>query len=162
MLPNAPTLNLLYNGMVHYDVLIPREIVESSVLNNEVRNENPTQTTMMRVPATIPIERPRQCVLRRHQVTVDNRKSFTNTWNYSVTDCLTGPPFAEYEWWKITGWFSCNSEEIFKSTAPMLGKTCGKILWRNQTEISRKAWASITLNRDATVTTLCPIPVSIN
>ena len=154
MLPNAPTLNLLYNGMVHYDVLIPHEIVESNVLNNAVRNENPTSTTMMRVPrvpASIPTERP------RHQV--NNRKSFTNTWNYSVTDCLTGPPFAEYEWWKITGWFSCNSEEIFRSTVPMLGKTYGKILWRNQSEIRRNAWASITLNRDAT---LCPITVSIN
>lgn len=64
MLPTAPTLNLLYNGMVHYDVLIPGGIVESNVLNNEVRNEDPTQTTMMIVP---------------WQEKVDNRKSFTIT-----------------------------------------------------------------------------------
>ena len=77
MLPTAPTLNLLYSGLVHYDVLIPGEIVESNVLNNAVRNEDPTPTTMMRVPATIPTERPRQCVSRQEKV--DNRKSFTIT-----------------------------------------------------------------------------------
>jgi len=67
MLPTAPTLNLLYNGMVHYDVLIPGGIVESNVLNNEVRNEDPTQTTMMIVPAT------RQCVSRQEKSRNDGR-----------------------------------------------------------------------------------------